>query len=273
MHDVPRQKLHELLATYGRSLCDDPRRCEGLLRDVCGDYRPEIHVLVGALTERIVSELLAPSASRVPHEVLLARLTKKLQGNLGLADDAACWAVESWALALGVISSPPARAPDKRRPAQKQRASRKPQDAQERTSNTAQQRNLPAEEKKIELDRPPIQEVQRDYSQRQEPLAASPSVLTPATLWTTAIILAAVVLLFFALRDTPKTAIQRQSVQEILATPAEGPRMPQFQGFPEDDTEGKDIQHEKDLADFLATEVLPHVIEQSQEAGSGGVSQ
>jgi hypothetical protein len=37
--------------------------------------------------------------------VFLARLTKKLQDNLGLAEEAARWAVESWALALGVISS------------------------------------------------------------------------------------------------------------------------------------------------------------------------
>jgi hypothetical protein len=36
--------------------------------------------------------------------VFLARLTKKLQDNLGLTEEAARWAVESWALALGVIS-------------------------------------------------------------------------------------------------------------------------------------------------------------------------
>lgn len=33
MHDKPRQKLSELIIQYGRSLCDDPRRCEALLKD------------------------------------------------------------------------------------------------------------------------------------------------------------------------------------------------------------------------------------------------
>jgi hypothetical protein len=33
MHDEPSQKLRELIIEYGRSLCDDPRRCEALLKD------------------------------------------------------------------------------------------------------------------------------------------------------------------------------------------------------------------------------------------------
>ena len=35
---------------------------------------------------------------------MMARLTKRLQDDLGLAEDGARWAVESWALALGVLS-------------------------------------------------------------------------------------------------------------------------------------------------------------------------
>jgi hypothetical protein len=104
MNDLPRQKLGELLAAYGRSLCDDPRRCEGLLRDVCGEYKGEIHVLVNALKEGIATDLLG-AQNRVPFAVLRARLTQRLQDNLGLAKDAAAWAVESWALALGVITN------------------------------------------------------------------------------------------------------------------------------------------------------------------------
>lgn len=103
MHDLPRQKLCELIASHGRSLCDDPRRCEGLLRDHCGAHKREISVLVSALKERVVADLLG-SQSAVPPEVMFARLTQRLQDDLGLADDAACWAVESWALALGVTS-------------------------------------------------------------------------------------------------------------------------------------------------------------------------
>jgi len=104
MNDGVRQQLCDLIATYGRSLCDDPRRCEGLLRDFCGESRREIHVLVGALKARVAADLLA-SQSGVPRAALFARLTKRLQDDLGLAEDAARWAVESWASALGVRSN------------------------------------------------------------------------------------------------------------------------------------------------------------------------
>ncbi|WP_375328730.1 hypothetical protein [Microcystis sp. BLCC-F210] len=103
MNDLPRQKLKEIIIQYGRSLCDEPQRCEGLLRDLCGQYQKEIAVLVGALKERVPADLLA-SQNSTPAVVFLARLTKKLQDNLGLTEEAARWAVESWALALGVIS-------------------------------------------------------------------------------------------------------------------------------------------------------------------------
>jgi parallel beta-helix repeat protein len=105
MNDLPRQKLCEIIVQYGRSVCDDPRRCEGLLRDLCPDHRREVFVLASALKERVAAELIASSAG-VPYEMLLARLANRLQDNLGLAEDAACWAVETWALALGVISAP-----------------------------------------------------------------------------------------------------------------------------------------------------------------------
>ena len=105
MNYLPRQQLYKLVATYGRSLCDDPRRCEALLKDTCGQYRPEIAVLVGALREGVAADLLA-SQNSVPQTVLLARLTKRLHDNQALTEDAAKWGVESWALALGVISAP-----------------------------------------------------------------------------------------------------------------------------------------------------------------------
>jgi hypothetical protein len=104
MNNQPRQKLCELILQYGRSLCDDIQRCEGLLRDYCGQYRKEISALVGAAREGIPRDLIS-SKNSVPPVVLLARLTKKLHENLALDEKAARWAVESWALALGVISS------------------------------------------------------------------------------------------------------------------------------------------------------------------------
>lgn len=104
MNDLPRQKLREIIQTYGRSLCDDPRRCEALLRDFCPEYRGDIFVLVNALKQRVAADLLTRSES-VPLKVLLARLTKRLQDEFDSSEEAARWAVESWALVLGALGS------------------------------------------------------------------------------------------------------------------------------------------------------------------------
>lgn len=103
MHDLPRQKLGEIIVMYGRLVCEDPRRCEALLRDLCSQYHREITVLIGAQKERVAHDLLV--SQHVPAPVLMAQLTQRLQDNLALTKDAATWAVESWALALGIISS------------------------------------------------------------------------------------------------------------------------------------------------------------------------
>lgn len=103
MNDAPRQTLRELIARHGPGLCSDVRRCEGLLRDLCGEHRREINILVGALRERVPLDLLAGRNS-APTGLLLTRLAKRLEEHLALTEEASRWAVDSWALALGIIS-------------------------------------------------------------------------------------------------------------------------------------------------------------------------
>ncbi len=105
MNNDVRQKLYELIVEYGRSLCDDPQRCQALLKDYCGKHKREIFVLVSALRNRVAEDLLKTSAG-VPQSLLLGRLVRRLEDELGLAEEAAHWAVESWAFALGVLESP-----------------------------------------------------------------------------------------------------------------------------------------------------------------------
>lgn len=113
MNELPRRKLLEIVAKYGRSIIDQPRRLEGLLRDYCGEYRREISVLVMAVEEQAVSDMRAAAAAAatsgadsttLPRRTLLARLARRLCDNLGLSEPAAQWSIESWALALGMIS-------------------------------------------------------------------------------------------------------------------------------------------------------------------------
>ena len=103
MNNVPRQMLRLIINKYGHDLCGDKRRCEGLLKDLCGEYRREINVLTSALEERVPLDLLAAERS-MPHELLLTKLTKRLEENLGLTGEASRWAVNSWALALGILT-------------------------------------------------------------------------------------------------------------------------------------------------------------------------
>lgn len=114
MQDAPRQQLISLIATYGRTLVDDPRRCEGLLKDSCGEYRREIAVIVGAQREGVASDLMAMS-TRPPDRVLQSQLALRLEENLAMEEAAAQWAVETWAWALNIAQ--PARVPHTGSPA------------------------------------------------------------------------------------------------------------------------------------------------------------
>jgi hypothetical protein len=98
MNDLPRQKLKEIIIQHGRSLCDDPQRCEAFLRDHCGQYKREIFLLISTLKQGVAKDLL--NSGNIPVEVLLGRLINQMQNDLGLTEEAAQYAVESWAHVL-----------------------------------------------------------------------------------------------------------------------------------------------------------------------------
>ncbi|MCA1626759.1 MAG: hypothetical protein LC742_02175 [Acidobacteria bacterium] len=103
MNDLPRHTLSRIIAEHGRGICDAPKRIEALLRDLCGAYRREINIIIGALEERVAVDLIAAGNS-VPRDVLLARLAARLRDNLAYTPEAARWGVETWAVALGILS-------------------------------------------------------------------------------------------------------------------------------------------------------------------------
>src|SRR5262249_22256553 len=103
MNEYARQKLRDLIAHHGRSLCDEPGLCRRLLQDALPTSRRETFVLVSALEEQVVTDLLAGLGGRF-WDLIAGRLTRRLVDHRAMADDAARWAVESWALALGVIT-------------------------------------------------------------------------------------------------------------------------------------------------------------------------
>ncbi|PQJ97449.1 hypothetical protein CXB77_01770 [Chromatium okenii] len=65
----------------------------------------EIFVLTTALKNKVTDELLKNSAG-IPPTLLSARLIKRLEDDAALNSEAAHWAVESWMLALDIITQP-----------------------------------------------------------------------------------------------------------------------------------------------------------------------
>jgi hypothetical protein len=113
MNYIPRQMLRRIVDKYGKEICSDARRCENLLKDLCGSYGREINVLVNAIEERVPLDLLAANGS-TPLELLLTRIEKRLEEQTALTADAARWSVESWALALDLATENEIQARQKR---------------------------------------------------------------------------------------------------------------------------------------------------------------
>lgn len=100
MESVPREVLQQLLQRYGRDLATDSFRLKGLLRDLCGNYRAEINVLLHAQAAG-VPERLRRLAPLLPLGEALALVSQHMEAEHYTAPAAARWAVETWALALG----------------------------------------------------------------------------------------------------------------------------------------------------------------------------
>src|ERR1700733_16069950 len=101
MSTTPREILTEIVSRHGEPLLASPLRVEGLLKDYCGEFRREIFVLVSCLRVGVVEQLRRQGGPSV--KLICARLALKLEQNLAISSDVAKWAVESWAIALGLL--------------------------------------------------------------------------------------------------------------------------------------------------------------------------
>jgi chromosomal replication initiation ATPase DnaA len=101
----PRTQLCFVIQQYGLAIIAEPKRCKGLLCDLAPQHRLEINLLISALNQNIVQELLQPNAL-ISINIKIDLLAKRLHDAVGIEEDFAYWAVESWALALSVIQQP-----------------------------------------------------------------------------------------------------------------------------------------------------------------------
>jgi len=98
-----RKQLIEIVKKYGVKILDEPRKVEGLLKDFCQEQRKEIFSIVSALKEGASTELINSSKSGT-QKLVIGRLSRRLQDNYAMAEEASIWSIESIALALGIMS-------------------------------------------------------------------------------------------------------------------------------------------------------------------------
>jgi tetratricopeptide (TPR) repeat protein len=101
----PRTQLCLMLKQYGQIIMTDPKRCKALLSDLAPEHRLETYLLITDLEQKITDDLLKPN-HLMPINIRLERLTQSLRDAVGIEEAYAYWAVESWALALRVITQP-----------------------------------------------------------------------------------------------------------------------------------------------------------------------
>ncbi len=114
MNELARQKLRELVqqrqaikAAKGHDPALHGGTCRRQLEKLCGDgCLTEINVLTAAVRDQIPADIEAWPAG-APIAEHLERLTAQLMEHYAMREDAARWAVEAWAEALGVAGATP----------------------------------------------------------------------------------------------------------------------------------------------------------------------
>lgn len=102
MLQSPRTILVDLVKKYN-TITQNPRRCRAFLLDLCGQSTTEIFVLISAIEEGIVATLKELNHGIMsPH--FIEQLAQRLCNQRAIKYPLALWGVESWSIALGLIS-------------------------------------------------------------------------------------------------------------------------------------------------------------------------
>jgi parallel beta-helix repeat protein len=110
MTSSPRDVLVEIIAKQGDVLLTTPTRCEGLLKDYCGEHRREISALMTCLRSGTVVQLRQQNGTPIKTACSNLSLTT-VERNPAICSDLALWAMESWAVALKLLDPAAATAP------------------------------------------------------------------------------------------------------------------------------------------------------------------
>jgi len=103
MNDFPRKILCEILREKGHTIIENEKQFKAIFNDHCkGEFKKERRCILDSISEGIPETLLSKH-SDLPYNLLSSQLTGRLV-NFGFDRNLAQWTVDSWALALGIIS-------------------------------------------------------------------------------------------------------------------------------------------------------------------------
>ena len=108
--DFHRTKLHDLISTRGVSICEDIAMLKALLSDAFRNHpsasEAKWRILTLALTaEHGVIDELTRTKSSIPYSMIADKLVDNIHASNRIEKESVRWAIDSWALAIGVISS------------------------------------------------------------------------------------------------------------------------------------------------------------------------
>ncbi|MDP4145027.1 MAG: hypothetical protein Q8936_11185 [Bacillota bacterium] len=92
--------LRKLITENGTNLCRDSVRLKEMLTGLCEDSQKETNLILLALQQNIVQEILNAPENNISEE-LYFRLSAKLFNDFGIAKENSMWAVKAWVEALG----------------------------------------------------------------------------------------------------------------------------------------------------------------------------
>jgi len=101
--DEVRETLLQIVKDRGVTVLDDPVIVKALLADLCPDSRAERYVIVTALELGVRGELR--SIRRNAAAAAIDRIATKLRKETGIGEQESLWAVQSIAIAAGVVGT------------------------------------------------------------------------------------------------------------------------------------------------------------------------
>lgn len=103
--ELTRKNLTKIISGNPRDILNDSKKIKNLLLDLNqGAEKKEVNILCYSLEDKIPLDLIKCNES-VPFEIISKQLILRLQNNTGITEELAKWSVETWAIALNIVSS------------------------------------------------------------------------------------------------------------------------------------------------------------------------